>query len=159
MKKALSFLFLLCFLSSPAFASKAAPVFQLPTETSQINLNKLKGKVVYLDFWASWCKPCRKSFPFLNEMQRRHGNQGLMVIGINVDSNRKDATKFLKKYHANFTIAFDEKGVTPGKYNVAVMPTSFIIDRNGNIVNIHKGFREDHQKKIEAMITKTLAAK
>lgn len=158
MKKVVSLLVALLFLSTPAFASKA-PLFQLPTDASQVSLAKLKGHVIYLDFWASWCKPCRKSFPFMNEMHRRHSKQGLKVISINLDTHRKDARKFLRKYPAKFTVAYDEKGVTPGKYNVAVMPTSFIIDRKGNIVNIHKGFREDHQKKIEAMINKALAAK
>ena len=90
---------LLCLtLSQTALAADKAPGFVLPTDAGKIDLTDLKGKVVYLDFWASWCPPCRKSFPWLNEMQRKYGEAGLVVIGVNVDRERKAADAFLEKF-------------------------------------------------------------
>jgi len=145
--------------TSPLYAAPTAPDFSLKGDRSTINLSAYRGKVVYLDFWASWCKPCRKSFPFLNEMHDRYRNKGLQVIGINLDPASTDAQKFLKKYPASFAIAYDPAGQIPAKYQLSVMPTSYLIDRKGNIVETHKGFREDDRNKLESTIKHLLNIK
>jgi len=105
-----------------------------------LDLDSLKGKVVYLDFWASWCEPCRESFPWMNRMQSELGAEGLVVIAVNVDQERADAERFLSKYPAQFRIIFDARGVLPEKFGVRVMPTSFLLNRAGQVQQRHQGF-------------------
>jgi len=144
--------------SSSSIAQKA-PGFTLDGDRGKVALSSYKNKVVYVDFWASWCKPCRKSFTFMNEMQNRYGKKGLKIIAINLDSERSAAKEFLKSHPANFTIAYDKDGKTPGLYKLKVMPTSYLIDRRGNLVNIHKGFKENQTDKLEKLIAQTLSKK
>src|SRR6266480_3576285 len=94
-----------------------APLFALPTAAGDVvALEKLRGKVVYVDFWASWCGPCRRSFPWMNEMQQKYGPRGLAVVAINVDKKRSDAERFLVQYPAEFTVVYDDAGTTPAAY-------------------------------------------
>lgn len=144
--------------SGHANAAKA-PVFSLKGDRGQISLQKYRGKVVYLDFWASWCVPCRKSFPWMNKMQEKYKSKGLVVIGINLDESKADAKNFLKQVPGNFTMAYDPDGVTPGKYKVEVMPTSYLIDRRGNLVYTHRGFKKSKADKMEAEIQALLNKK
>jgi len=144
--------------STPSFAQKA-PDFVLDGDKGKIKLSAYKNKVVYVDFWASWCKPCRKSFTFMNEMQDRYGKNGFKIIAINLDTERAAASSFLKKHPAKFTIAYDEKGKTPGLYKLKVMPTSYLIDRRGNLINIHKGFKDGQTDKLEKKIIQALNKK
>jgi cytochrome c biogenesis protein CcmG/thiol:disulfide interchange protein DsbE len=153
----LSLLFIFCFETS-AYANQATD-FSLKGNNSTINLKNHKGHVIYLDFWASWCKPCRKSFPFLNDMHNKYKKQGLVVIGINLDTEKKDAHKFLAKYPANFTVAYDPQGKTPEAYKLSVMPTSYLIDARGRIIYTHKGFKDDNKADIENRIKKALSKK
>lgn len=95
----------------------------------------------------------------MNDMQDRYGKKGFKIIAINLDSEREAAYGFLKKHPAKFTIAYDKNGKTPGLYKLKVMPTSYLIDRRGNLVNIHKGFKEDQTDKLEKLIVQTLNKK
>lgn len=140
-----------CFFQSNAYAGPA-PAFSLKGDNGSVSLKKYRGKVVYLDFWASWCVPCRKSFPWMNEMQKKYHAKGFEVIGINLDESQGDAKNFLKQIPAHFTVAYDPNGVTPGKYHVEVMPTSFLIDRKGNLVKTHRGFKKSKADDVEAEI-------
>ena len=141
---------LLCLtLSQTALAADKAPGFVLPTDAGKIDLTDLKGKVVYLDFWASWCPPCRKSFPWLNEMQQRYGRQGFAVVAVNVDKSRNLAAEFLQEVPANFTVAYDPQGEVADSYQVQGMPSSFIIDRSGQIRETHIGFRQEDASQLE----------
>src|SRR5438552_16018809 len=91
-----------------------APPFALPTAAGDtVSLERLRGKVVYVDFWASWCGPCRRSFPWMNEMQRRYGSHGLSIVAINVDKKRADASRFLTETPAEFTVVYDSPGAGP----------------------------------------------
>ena len=92
----------------------------------------------------------------MNEMQAKYKSKGLVVIGINLDDNKKAADKFLEQVPANFTVAYDPEGVTPGMYNVEVMPTSYLIDRSGNLVESHKGFKKSKAGKMESKISALL---
>ena len=146
---------LIALFSPYAFAQKA-PTFELPGDNKSINLAKLKGKVVYLDFWASWCDPCRKSFPWMNDIHSRYDNKKFTIIAVNLDSNKKDAMKFLEKVPANFDIAYDPEGNVATKYDLKAMPTSYLIDKTGQLVFAHKGYREGDAADIENKIRKLL---
>jgi len=148
---------LLLFLFANITFAAQAKDFELATDDGSISLANLKGQVVYVDFWASWCTPCRKSFPWMNKMHAKYKSQGLTIIGISLDSTRKGAKKFLKKVPALFSIAYDHEGHMADEYNVQVMPTSYLIDRQGNLIMTHKGFRSKHEKALEEEFIKALA--
>ena len=138
----------------------AAPPFALATASGEsVSLATLRGRVVYVDFWASWCGPCRRSFPWMNEMQQKYGARGLAIVGINVDKKRSDAERFLQQTPAGFTIVFDEPGVTPAAYAVKGMPSSYLIDAQGNISAVEIGFFDDRRAAIEERIRALLAAR
>ena len=137
-------------------AVSEAPAIKLPTLQGEFDLGKLQGKVVYLDFWASWCIPCRQSFPWMNEMQARYQGKGLEVVAINLDKNRELADEFLKKIPANFTVAFDADGDSAKAYSLRGMPTSYLIGRDGKLYASHIGFREKDKAKMEQAIQQLL---
>lgn len=145
-------------LVSACFTLHAAPApeFDLPGTDGNIKLSSLKGKIVYVDFWASWCAPCRKSFPWMNKMHSKYESQGLEIIGISLDSTQKMADKFLTKVPALFKVAYDTEGNVADAYKVQVMPTSYLLDRDGNIIFEHKGFRSKHENELEAEFIKAL---
>jgi cytochrome c biogenesis protein CcmG, thiol:disulfide interchange protein DsbE len=105
-----------------------------------LDLAQFRGRVIYLDFWASWCAPCRESFPWMNRLQGALGHEGLVVIAVNVDRERADADRFLREHPAQFRILYDPDGLLPEKFGVRGMPTSFLIDRDGRIQSRHEGF-------------------
>ena len=136
-----------------AFAAvKQAPPLELPTIDGNINLAQLEGKVVYLDFWASWCDPCRESFPWMAEMKEKYGAQGLEVVAVNLDKERALADTFLKTMKVNFVVAFDASGESAEKYGLRGMPGSYLIGRDGNIQASHLGFNDKDKAKLEAAI-------
>ena len=136
----------------------AAPPFALPTAGGDtVSLAPLRGRVVYLDFWASWCTPCRRSFPWMNALQARYGKDGLAIVAINVDKRRDDATRFLRDTPATFTVVYDAGGVTPAAYDVKGMPSSYLIDRKGNVVAVEEGFHDERRDEVEARIRALLA--
>src|SRR5450631_1845011 len=94
-----------------------------------LDLHAYRGKVVYLDFWASWCGPCRQSFPWLADLLRERESQDLVVIGVNVDKDRALAERFLGETPAAFPIVYDPEGAIASAYKVAGMPTAILIDR------------------------------
>ncbi len=153
--KRIKIIFLLISLFNLANAKKA-PDFSLQGDDSLIKLSQHSGKVVYLDFWASWCVPCRQSFPFMNEMHNKYSQDGLKVIAINLDTDYEKASQFLKKIPAKFSIAYDPQGKVPELYQVSVVPTFYLINRQGEIVYTHKGFRRVQNKKLETRIRQIL---
>jgi thiol-disulfide isomerase/thioredoxin len=140
----------------PHVFAAEAPAFQLPAGKENISLAKLQGKVVYLDFWASWCTPCRKSFPWMNEIQSKYQDQGLVVVAVNLDKSKRKADEFLKEFERNFIVAFDPDGKTAEDYKVMGMPSSYLIDRNGQLHLSHIGFRESDTEKLESKIRELL---
>ena len=117
------------------------------------NLQELKGNVVYMDFWASWCPPCVKSFPFLNQLDHELKDKGLRVIGVNLDEKVTDAQEFIAKYPVDFSIVTDTSKQCAKGFEVMAMPTSYLIDRKGNIRHIHQGFRPGESEQLRALIT------
>jgi cytochrome c biogenesis protein CcmG/thiol:disulfide interchange protein DsbE len=118
----------------------------------------VQGSVVYLDFWASWCGPCRHSFPWMNEMQAKYGPRGFKVLAINLDQKTADAEAFLKQNPANFTVALDPKSEAPTKFQIKGMPTSYLIAADGKVTKVHAGFRPEDRKDLEAAIEQALKA-
>ena len=118
---------------------------------------ELRGKVVLVDFWASWCVPCKQSFPVLNELSSKYGNRGFVVIGISVDESKTAMQKFLKSTPAEFSILHDAKQKLVQQVNVASMPTSFILDTTGKVRFIHDGFhgkktQDEYVREIESLL-------
>jgi thiol-disulfide isomerase/thioredoxin len=153
----------LAVLSAPAAWSlevgAAAPELTAPGLKEAVNLAGMKGKVVYLDFWASWCGPCKKSFPFMNALQSKYRAQGFEVLAVNLDAKRDDADKFLAEVPAQFTIAFDAKGEAAKRFDVKSMPSSYLVGRDGKIIAAHKGFKDEDREELESRIAAALSAK
>lgn len=141
----------LSFITAFAAASKA-PAIHLPTANGEMDLAQLQGKVVYLDFWASWCDPCRDSFPWMAEMKEKYGNEGLEVVAVNLDKEKELADKFLDTMKVNFVVAFDASGESAEKYKLRGMPGSYLIGRDGNVQASHLGFNDKDKTQLEAVI-------
>jgi thiol-disulfide isomerase/thioredoxin len=124
-----------------------------------VSVAPFKGQVVYLDFWASWCTPCKASFPFMNELHQQHGGKGLVVLAVNVDEQRTAAERFLAQTPAKFRIAYDPKGATPEQFQVKAMPTAVLIDRTGAVRHVHAGFRERDKDALRAQVEALLLEK
>ncbi|MEP6996748.1 MAG: TlpA disulfide reductase family protein [Betaproteobacteria bacterium] len=137
-----------------------APAFTLrDANGGTVALDALRGHVVYVDFWASWCGPCRRSFPWMNDMQRRYGGKGLTIVAINVDKNPADAARFLERYPAQFAIAYDRDGTTPLAYGVQGMPSSYLVDTRGKVVQVEQGFHDERKDALEQRIQNLIAAR
>ncbi|MDF2177276.1 TlpA disulfide reductase family protein [Aliiglaciecola sp. CAU 1673] len=134
-----------------------APDFSLAENPLGSRLSDLKGKVVYLDFWASWCKPCRHSFPFMNDLQARYGDEGLVVLAINLDAEPELAKAFLSENPARFAVQYDPNGQVAQQYQLIGMPSSYLIDANGEIRFAHKGFFTDKARAYEQEIQTLLS--
>ena len=134
-----------------AVSANAAVV---PTTDAPL-LRNLKGKVVLIDFWASWCGPCRQSFPWMSDLQRRYGSD-LVVVAVNLDQDRALAEQFLKATPAAFRIEYDPEGKLATQFDVTSMPMSFVIDRKGQVRESHRGFREAQRAERERIISKLL---
>lgn len=129
----------------------------MPAPTQALELSSYQGKVVYLDFWASWCKPCRQSFPWLADMQQKYGKDGFVVVAVNVDKERALADRFLADVPHPFAIEFDPDGELATRYGIEAMPSSVLLDGNGKVIATHAGFfehkRDHYEKRIRAALS------
>jgi thiol-disulfide isomerase/thioredoxin len=139
-----------------AFGLVAASAWAATPE-DPFDLAALRGKVVYVDFWASWCVPCRQSFPWMNDIQAEFAPDGLVVVAVNVDQERSDAQDFLRRFPASFRVAYDPAGRLAQQFRLRGMPSSFLIDRGGNVVAVHTGFRPEDRASLHAQIRGALA--
>lgn len=121
------------------------------------DLRQYRGKVVYVDFWASWCGPCAQSFPFMNGLSRDLRSKGLSVVGINLDESPDEAKAFLARHRADFTVVADASGQCPQDFGVQAMPSSYLIDRDGVVRHVHLGFRPGEAEKFRAQVEQLLA--
>jgi cytochrome c biogenesis protein CcmG/thiol:disulfide interchange protein DsbE len=124
-----------------------------------LDLTGLRGRVVYIDFWASWCGPCRQSFPWMETMKSTYEAQGLEIVAVNLDTDRADADRFLNQFHPTFNVRFDPKGDLATFYRVQGMPSSVLIDRHGVARFTHVGFRPVDGAIYEAQLRQLLAEK
>ena len=111
-----------------------------------------KGQYIYIDYWASWCGPCRQSFPWMNALQAKLGPKGLKVVAVNVDAKRADADKFLTHTPAQFTVAYDPQGESAKKLAIKTMPTSLLVSPEGTVLFVHSGFRTEEAGQLEGRI-------
>jgi DsbE subfamily thiol:disulfide oxidoreductase len=144
--------------SSQVMAKKtAAPDFTLQSRDGKnIRLSDFRGKVVLLNFWASWCGPCRQEMPILDEIHNKYKSLGFTVLGVNLDAKSKKATNYLKDTPVTFPVLFDPKGDVSSQYGVQAMPSTVIIDRDGNVRFLHEGYKsgyeDDYRKQIKALL-------
>ena len=141
-------------LSSLAGASAPmAPDFTLPSRTGDsISLSKYRGQVVMINFWASWCGPCRQEMPLLEQMYKKYNRLGFTLVGVNVDEQAADAEKLLAKVPVSFPIALDSKSEVSKLYNVRGMPSSIFIDRQGTVRYVHPGYKPGDEVKYQEQI-------
>lgn len=151
MKKRLKFL-----LPFAALLAVSLPLQPAAAEVPELDLSPYAGKIVYLDFWASWCAPCRRSFPWMNDMLARYADAGLAVVSVNVDAERKLADEFLAETPANFPVIYDPEGKLAAQWQLVGMPSSYLIGPDGNVISRHVGFRSESPEKYEAEIRRLL---
>ena len=149
----LSILLWACF-SSLAIAIKPgepAPILRLPMmgHDKRVELDKLKGKIVYVDFWASWCGPCRQSLPLYEALYQRLSIQDFEILAVNLDEDLKDAQRFLKRHPVSYPVLLDPSGDSAKKWSVLAMPSSYLVDSDGNLAYIYTGFEASHIGHIE----------
>jgi thiol-disulfide isomerase/thioredoxin len=140
----------------------AISLFAIPgvvSATDTLQVSDYHGKVLVVDFWASWCVPCRRSFPWMNEMQQKYGDEDLVIVAVNLDNEASDAAEFLRQYPAKFKISYDPERNLAREFEVEAMPTSFLIDRNGNVIERHLGFKTGQVDDYEAAIVSALRNK
>jgi cytochrome c biogenesis protein CcmG/thiol:disulfide interchange protein DsbE len=119
----------------------------------------LDGRVVYVDFWASWCMPCRGSFPWMESLQKKYGERGLQVVTINVDADPAAGAKFVHEMKSSLPVIHDPKGTIAQRYKLEVMPTSFVYGRDGKLQFRHEGFRPKESAALESKIAALLQEK
>lgn len=157
----LNMLFTVLLIIAPAqqaLAGDPAPDFTLPTlDGGTVQLSRHRGEVVYVDFWATWCAPCRKSLPWMEQMHQKYTDVGFTIIGVSMDGKAEVTQKFVQANHINFTIARDPKGKIAEAFGVRGMPSSYLIGRNGQIIYSHEGFRDSDKPRLEQLFKKALA--
>lgn len=138
--------------------ARAVPNFSFIDQNSgqRVALSELRGEVLYIDFWASWCGPCRQSFPFMNELHARYKDRGFRILAVNVDETYADAQRFLSRYPADFQIVYDHGAALPPVFGVEGMPTAYLVDHNGQIIYTKIGFRQSDRDGTEARIVEAL---
>jgi thiol-disulfide isomerase/thioredoxin len=128
------------------------PIGMVDQRGEKVDLSDLEGKVVLVDFWASWCGPCRKEMPVLEQLYAKYADQGLVIIGVNIDRNKKKMISFLAGVPVSFHIVHDPELVAASRYEPPGMPSSYFIARDGKIRHVHEGFRKKDAPEIENRI-------
>ncbi|KUJ83812.1 TlpA family protein disulfide reductase [Microbulbifer flavimaris] len=144
---------LLAAVAAHASAAEPSPDFTLAShQGDNLRLAEQRGDVIMLNFWASWCGPCRKEMPLLDALHDRYEAAGFQVWGVNVDAERADAEEMLRRIPVDFPILFDSKSDVSKLYGVDAMPSSVFIDRDGNVRHIHRGYRDGDEAAYKKII-------
>lgn len=145
-------------------AKDVFPDFKLPVMAGRtpnsaggdVSIKNFKGQVVLVDFWASWCEPCKVALPQYNRLYQKYSKKGLVVWGINEDDEKSDGKSFIQEHPVKFPTSYDVGKKLAKKVGLKTMPTSFIIGKDGKVRHIHEGFREGDEADVEALIKKLL---
>jgi thiol-disulfide isomerase/thioredoxin len=154
----LKLFFLMLLLVQSVAAREAAPLFSgvaVNTE-QQVSLADYRGKVVFLDFWASWCAPCRASLPAYEQMRQEIGTEEFEIIAINVDEDTDDGLEFLAQHPVSYPVLADPKGEIGIPYGIRTLPRSFLLDRNGQIITSQKSFKTGDEIELKQEIMELL---
>lgn len=137
-----------------------APSFQAPRldADGSVSLAAYRGRVVYLDFWATWCPPCRLSLPALEGLRQEFPAEDFAVVAVNLDRDLEDARRFLRRRPVGYPSASDPEGLLPERFGVETMPTAFLIDREGVVRHVHRGFRRGDVDELREHIRSLVAA-
>lgn len=150
----------LCAAATVVQVGDTAPSLELPLlsagDADSLSLASLRGRVVYLDFWASWCGPCRVSFPQLEQLREELGSRGFEVLAVNVDEFQADAEEFLAQLPVSYPVVRDASGDSPQRFGILGMPTGFLIDREGVVRAVHQGYRKSDGPKLRAEVLRLL---
>jgi thiol-disulfide isomerase/thioredoxin len=125
-----------------AASPETAPDFTLKSASgANLKLSELRGEVVLVNFWASWCGPCRQEMPLLSELHEQYRDLGFTVLGVNVEADTRKARKLLEDAPVSFPVLFDSDSVVSREYDVVAMPSTVLVDRNGKLRYLHKGYK------------------
>jgi cytochrome c biogenesis protein CcmG, thiol:disulfide interchange protein DsbE len=124
----------------PALALALLPMVPARAEPAAIDLAAWRGKVVYLDFWASWCAPCKQAFPFMADLSRRYRPRDLVILTVNEDRRRDAGEAFLRQVQSHLSVTWDGEGTVSRSWQVNAMPTTLLFDRKGKLRFRHEGF-------------------
>lgn len=159
-KKILLFtVFIFSNVNAASMGEKSPDCVMTSLNNTPVHFHEYEGKVLYVDFWASWCTSCMQSFPFLNQLTHEFGQKGLHIVGVNLDEKVDDALAFLGHHPSQFTIANHGGEQCAKSFDVQAMPTSYLIDKHGIIRYIHQGFREGEMQELKIQIEQLLAEK
>ena len=164
------FLLTILLIANSAYGKEAATIppanieiKNIPSEHVQgpklTGLNDLKGKVVLIDFWASWCEPCKEALPIYNNLYKKYKDQGLIIIGINEDNDKKERDSFLKTTSLDFPMYQDEKSQWVNQFKIQALPTLFVFDRNLKPISMYRGFSPEKATTLEKQIKDLLGKK
>ena len=139
--------------ASMAGAPQPAPDFVLPArEGSDVRLSELKGQVVMINFWATWCGPCRQEMPLLQQLQSKYEPLGFTLLGVNVENDSAAAQAWLEGMPVTFPILFDRENQVAERFGVEGMPSTVFVDRAGNVRHVHRGYRPGDEAKYADVI-------
>ncbi|PCK07920.1 MAG: redoxin [Alteromonadaceae bacterium] len=158
--KSLAALLLVSVIGSNAFAKELkgpAPDFTLKSNSGKnVRLSELRGQVVMVNFWASWCGPCRQEMPVLEKLYTRYKSAGFTLLGVNVEEDQNAADKVLKSTPVTFPILYDPESSVSSAYKVDAMPSTIFIDCDGNMTYLHRGYKAGEESKYKSRIKKLL---
>lgn len=136
-----------------AATKRDAPDFTLPSRGGEsVTLSSLKGQVVMINFWATWCGPCRQEMPLLEEIYSRYNRMGFTLLGVNVEEDSRGADAFLKETPVSFPVLFDSENEVSKLYDVIAMPSTVILDREGTVRYLHKGYKPGYENEYLSQI-------
>lgn len=145
--------FLLCALAATSLASsglegRQAPDFALKSSTGEnMRLSEYRGDVVMINFWATWCGPCRQEMPLLDELYTRYQRVGFNLLGVNIDDDSSRAMKMVDELGVSFPVLFDARKEVSKLYEVNAMPVTVLVDREGNVRHVHHGYKPGYEEK------------
>lgn len=147
-------------MAAPVLAAETAPVFSGTDLNSgrQVSLEEHRGKVVFVDFWASWCPPCLVSLPAFDQMYREINDPGFEIIAVNVDEDTADGVSFLEQHPVSYPVLSDPEGKIGIPWNIRSLPRSFLLNQEGEIVQVYKRFKIGDEEQIKRAVKELLAS-